>query len=109
MGVSIQLCRGSQILKVQRGRPPGVGEWHFPGGALRLGETVEDGARRELREETGLEAGPLRLAAAVDRVERDDAGRIRHHYVVLSFAADWIGGEPIAGGDAQAAAWFDAP
>ncbi len=39
------------------------------------------------------------LAANVDSIHRDEAGAIRFHYTILDFAAPWIGGDPVAGGD----------
>jgi 8-oxo-dGTP diphosphatase len=106
VGVGVIVFRGEEVLLVRRGRPPRLGEWSIPGGAQRLGETAEEAARRELREETGIEVGPLRLAAVVDAITRDDAGRPRFHYTIVDFCALWRAGEPRAGGDASAAGWF---
>jgi len=46
--------RGDDILLVKRAFNPGKGEWNLPGGFLELGETLEEGAKRELKEETNL-------------------------------------------------------
>ena len=60
------------VLLVERARPPGLGEWTIPGGHLELGEDADEGAVRELREETGLVADPddLRFldASALDPI-----------------------------------------
>ena len=45
---------GNQILLVKRAVNPGKGKWSLPGGFLELGETLEQGASRELKEETNL-------------------------------------------------------
>lgn len=87
------------VLLARRGKAPAEGRWSIPGGAQELGETAEDAARRELLEETGLAAGPLHLAAHVDSITRDAAGRVQFHYTILDFAAVWQGGQPLAGGD----------
>ena len=79
--------------------------WVTPGGALDPGEPYEAAARRELLEETGLHAERLVLAANVDSITRDGAGRVQYHYTILDFAAAWTGGEPHAGGDVTDAAW----
>ena len=52
-----------------------------------------------MREEAGLEAGPLHLAANVDSIHRDESGRVQYHYTILDFAARWQGGEPAPGTD----------
>jgi len=93
------------VLLIRRGRPPAQGEWSLPGGAQRLGETAEQGARRELAEETGLAVGALHLAGHVDSLHHDPDGRLRFHYTILDFCAVWQGGDARAGGDATEAIW----
>jgi ADP-ribose pyrophosphatase YjhB (NUDIX family) len=105
VGIGVVLFRPGDVLLIRRGRPPAQGEWSFPGGAQRLGETAEAAARRELYEETGLHAGPLALATYADSIHRDGDGTLRFHYTILDFCGLWQGGEPRAGGDAQAVAW----
>ncbi|WP_456306678.1 NUDIX hydrolase [Limobrevibacterium gyesilva] len=105
VGIGVVVLRPGEVLLVRRGRPPNVGAWSLPGGAQELGETAEDAARRELLEETGLDVGPLHLAANVDSIHRDDDGRVRYHYTIIDFAAEWRGGEPVAGDDITEVAW----
>ena len=100
VGIGIIVLKPDAVLLVRRGRPPALGQWSLPGGAQELGETAEQAARRELLEETGLEVGPLHLAAHVDSIHPDPDGRIRFHYTILDFAARWQSGEPVAQGDA---------
>jgi ADP-ribose pyrophosphatase YjhB (NUDIX family) len=109
VGVGVVLLRpapdGWQVLLVQRGRPPAQGSWSLPGGAQRVGETAAAAARRELAEETGLQAGALHLAAYVDSIHHDAAGLVQYHYTILDFAGLWQGDEACAGGDAAALHW----
>ena len=51
----------NEILLVQRAFSPGKGEWGLPGGFLELGETLEQGAKRELNEETNLNGKYIKL------------------------------------------------
>jgi ADP-ribose pyrophosphatase YjhB (NUDIX family) len=106
VGIGCLAFRGEDVLLVRRTRPPRAGEWTVPGGAQSLGETAEDCARRELREETGVEVGPLTLAACVDIVLPGDEGGIRFHYTIVDFAGRWTAGEPRAGDDASEARFF---
>src|SRR5215467_7828313 len=64
------VLRGERVLIVSRANPPAKGRWGFPGGVLELGETVAEGAMRELFEETGVmaeAAGPLTVIDTIDR------------------------------------------
>ncbi len=107
VGIGVVVLRPGYVLAVRRGRPPGLGSWSLPGGAQKLGETAEQAARRELREETGLEVGPLLLAGQVDSITRDPDGRVRYHYTIIDFAAAWTGGMALPGGDVTAARWIN--
>ena len=53
--------KNDEILFVKRAFDPGKGQWSLPGGFLELGETLEDGAKRELKEETNLDGEVLKL------------------------------------------------
>ena len=105
VGIGVVVIKNDRVLLVRRGKPPNIGAWTLPGGAQETGETAEQAARRELREETGLEAGDLHFAATVDNIRRDETGRVRFHYTIIDFATRWIGGEPVAATDVTEATW----
>ena len=108
VGVGVVVIKDGRVLLIRRGKPPRAGAWSLPGGRQRLGETVREAARRELREETGVEAAVTVLLDVVDSITRDDGGAIAYHYTLVDFLADWRSGEARAGGDAAEVIWADA-
>lgn len=105
VGIGVVLLRGEEVLLVRRGRAPAVGAWSLPGGGQELGETAQECARRELREETGLECGEMVLLGHVDSLHYDAEGRIEYHYTILDFGARYVGGVAVAGDDVSELAW----
>lgn len=96
---------GDRILLVQRARPPLQGCWGLPGGGVELGETVEEAVVREVREETGLQVEVSRFLGYANAIDRDEADRVRYHYVILYFEVHVTGGLLHAGDDAAHAEW----
>jgi len=107
VGIGVAVLRPNGVLLVRRGNPPNVGSWSLPGGGQELAETTETAARRDLEEETGLRVGDLHLAAVVDSIIGDSAGRTRFHYTIIDYAALWQGDAARAGGDITECAWAD--
>ncbi len=107
VGVGVVAVKDGRVLLIRRGKPPRAGAWSLPGGRQRLGETVRETARRELREETGIEAAVTALLDVVDSITRDEGGAIAYHYTLVDFLAEWRDGAARAGGDAAEAVWAD--
>lgn len=107
--VGAVVLRGDKILLVRRGYPPARGLWSIPGGVIEAGEKIFEAARRELLEETSVDAEPVGVICVFNNVVRDSSGRVLYHYLILDVLFDEksIRGEPRAGGDASEAAWFD--
>jgi len=90
------------VLLIRRKYDPFKGALALPGGFVDVGETVENGCRRELKEETGLEVGALRLVGVYSDPERDPRG----HTCSIAYLAQVGRLEPRAGDDAAAAEWI---
>jgi 8-oxo-dGTP diphosphatase len=108
VGVGAVIVRDGRALIVKRAHEPRKGEWSLPGGLLHLGESLSDAARREVKEETGLDVHPAAIIETFDRVHRDPDGRIRYHFVIVDFVCESREGEAVAGSDAEAVAWATA-
>jgi 8-oxo-dGTP diphosphatase len=105
VAVGVVVKRGCEVLLVQRLNEPSRGRWSLPGGAVELGETLREAARREVQEECGLQVEPSQVLAVVDNIVRDGAGRIRFHYVLIDLLAEYVGGKLAAASDIGDARW----
>jgi 8-oxo-dGTP diphosphatase len=92
LAVSAAIFHDGRVLIVRRARPPANGLYTLPGGGVELGETLEQAVIREIREETALDIEPVALVGYCQAIARDDAGRVERHFVILPFAARFIGG-----------------
>ena len=90
---------------VERASDPFKGYWSLPGGILETGETLDEGVRREVREETGLEVEPLSVFEIFERIIRDAEGKAEFHYVVVDYLCKAVRGELAARSDVSRAAW----
>ena len=106
VGVGAIIVQDGRVLLVRRGQPPLLGEWSLPGGVLECGETLRQAAAREALEETGLTVEADELLGVYERVNRDEPGRVRYHYVLIDFLCRPAGGELKAGSDAADVRWF---
>jgi ADP-ribose pyrophosphatase YjhB (NUDIX family) len=108
VGVGAVVVRDGRALIIKRAHEPRKGEWSLPGGLLELGESLQDAARREIKEETNLDVTVGPVIETFDRVHRDDAGRIRYHFVIVDFLCWAPSGDATAGSDAADVAWVAA-
>ena len=105
IGVGALILKRDRILMAQRGKEPLKGSWSLPGGALETGESLADGVRREVREETGLDIRPLGVLEIFERIMRDASGAPEYHYVLIDYMCRIVGGTLAPGDDVCAVEW----
>jgi 8-oxo-dGTP diphosphatase len=105
VGVGGVVIANGRALLIRRGGPPLEGRWSIPGGMLEVGETLLEGVRRELAEETGIEVRVGELIEVFERINTDDDGKTRYHFVIADYLCEALGGEARAGSDVVDVAW----
>lgn len=93
-----------KVLLIERGIEPYKGQWAFPGGFVQMDETTEEGAKRELFEETGLKNVFIEQLFTFSDVDRDPRGRVVSvaYYALVNLKEH----KAVAGDDAAKAKWF---
>ena len=91
-----------QVLLIERGIEPYKGHWAFPGGFLKMDETAEEGAKRELKEETGLADAYIQQLYTFSNPDRDPRERV----ITIAYYALVKIQEVKGGDDAASARWF---
>lgn len=117
VGVGGVVIEKGRALLIRRGSEPLLGQWSIPGGTLELGESLEQGVVRELKEETGLSVRILEMIEVFDRIYEDEGGASggetlgtpsaatarkkgpRFHYVIIDYLCERIDGDAKAGSD----------
>lgn len=104
VGVGAVVVEDDKVLLIKRGHEPRQGEWSLPGGRVELGESLIDAARREIKEETGLDVDVGPLIELFDRVHRL-GDRVEYHFVIADYLCTPCGGTLAAADDAEDVAW----
>ncbi len=104
VGVGVFVVKEGKVLFGKRKGSHGAGEWALAGGHLEFGETIEECARRELAEETGLKAGRVHHGPWTSNVMAGDK-----HYITLFAFVEHFEGEPalLEPSKCEGWAWFD--
>jgi 8-oxo-dGTP diphosphatase len=100
--VALVVLNDDKVLLTLRSIDPHHGEWCLPGGFIEWGESPEEGARRELLEETAITAGKISIIGAYDSITS-----VKRHVLLLAYRVDDWQGEPSAGDDAGEVGWFE--
>ena len=104
VGVGGVVIEDERVLLIRRGTEPLKGQWSIPGGTLELGETLMEGAARELKEETGLEVSVLEMIELFERINfgrgadqtwttMEERRRPRFHFVIVDYLCERISGD----------------
>lgn len=83
---------GERVVLVRRATEPGLGLWSYPGGYLEMGETLEEGAVRETREETGLQ---VEITGLLGVYSRPSGRSVTVMFEAATHSEDWQGGEEV--------------
>ncbi|HSB74589.1 MAG TPA: NUDIX hydrolase [Terriglobales bacterium] len=105
VGVGVIIVREGRVLMGRRKGSHGHGSWSFPGGHLEFGESVEDCARREVLEETGVKIGTTRPGPYTNDIFESE----HKHYVTVYVVADHHAGEAhlLEPGKCERWDWFE--
>lgn len=106
MGVGVVIRDKDKILLIRRGTGSSQGIWSVPGGLVELGEKVQDAAKREIKEETGLDVEIGDLIDIANIIQRDDEDKVKYHYVVADFLGKIVGGKLHTTVEAPDARWI---
>jgi len=102
IGVGAIILRPGKILLLKRRNAPAKGKWSIPGGVVEVGERLEDAVIRETKEETCLDVEAPRLLDVVYQVDRDEAGKVKYHFVIIDYLVKVKNGDLEATSDAEA-------
>lgn len=105
VGVGAIVVKDGKVLMVKRAAPPNKNLWAIPGGMLELGETLQEGAEREIFEETSIRIRAGKPIFTFDLVERDKDGKVYFHFLIVDLEAEYVAGEIKAASDALDVRW----
>jgi ADP-ribose pyrophosphatase YjhB (NUDIX family)/ketosteroid isomerase-like protein len=96
---AVVVTEDGRVVLVKRQHEPLAGQWSLPGGALEVGESLEAGVAREIREETGLDVDVGPVVDVFDRILFDEHGAVRYHFVLVDYLCRPRDGRLEAGSD----------
>lgn len=103
LATSAAIFRDGKVLLVRRARSPGKGFYSLPGGRVEFGESLAVALSREVMEETGLTIDIVALSGFREVLPNE---KIAGHYLIMSFAARWVAGEPVLNDELDDFVWL---
>ena len=101
VGLGVIIIKENKVLLGKRKNAHGEGDWCFPGGHLEFGEKWEKCAKRETREETGIEIKNIRFGAVTNDIFKKE----KKHYITIYVVADYRSGRVIIGEPEKSEEW----
>jgi 8-oxo-dGTP diphosphatase len=106
VGVGGLIHKDGKILLIKRKFEPNKGRWSLPGGLMEVGEDPEEAARREVREELGIEVRVEELFQVANEVIRDQEGKVRYHFVLVDYLMAPLGDKIALNEESEEYRWF---
>jgi len=107
VGVGGFIHKDGRVLLIRRKFEPNRGRWAPPGGLLEVGEDPQEAAKREVREELGLEVEVEGLLQVANEVIKDDGGRIKFHFVLIDYLMRPLGEKITLNEESDEFTWFE--
>ncbi|RKX95143.1 MAG: phosphohydrolase [Spirochaetes bacterium] len=105
VGVGAVIFKNDEVLLIKRGNPPLAGEWSIPGGKLEENESIIEAVKREIKEECNVLVDIDDLIDMFEYIEKDEENRVKYHFIVFDFKAQYLKGKLNHLSDASAARW----
>jgi ADP-ribose pyrophosphatase YjhB (NUDIX family) len=107
VGVGGFIHKDGKVLMIRRKFEPNKGRWSLPGGLLEVGEDPEEAAKREVREELGLEVVTEGLLQVANEVIKDEQGRVKYHFILVDYLMRPLGDKITLNEESDEYAWFE--
>ena len=98
---------GGKVLMIKRKFEPNKGRWSLPGGLVEVGETLEEAARREVREEVGIDVTLEGVLQVVDEVITDENDRVKYHFILIDYLMSPLSTAITLNDESEEFAWFE--
>jgi 8-oxo-dGTP diphosphatase len=105
VGVGALIHSEGKVLLIKRKFEPNKSKWSLPGGALETGESLEDGCKREVREELGLNVRIREIFQVSEEIIPDERGKTKFHFVLIDFLASPVGTRVVLNEESEEFRW----